>query len=148
ETSCKRGRDKACLYQVLFDGQPAPSPSPQCLSSREHDRSSSRHAGLELLRVVIAMIAREPMTMNLKTRGKLTLADLMIIVAGVALGAAALRTTLRVLPFALFPIGRLIPFGYAERNLDFLAAHGVPLLVIASLVVVLLTLRRWARLPR
>jgi hypothetical protein len=86
--------------------------------------------------------------MDLKTRPKVTLADLMIMVAVVALGAATLRTTLRLLPFGWFPRGRLTPLGYVERNVDFLVAHGVPLLLVASFAVVALTLRRRAYLPR
>jgi hypothetical protein len=86
--------------------------------------------------------------MDLKSRRKVALADLMIMVAVVALGAASLRTTLRLLPLGWFPSGRLTPLGYAERNVDFLVARGVPLLLLASLAVVAFTLRRWARLPR
>jgi hypothetical protein len=86
--------------------------------------------------------------MDLKTRRKLTLADLMIMVAVVALGAATLRSTLRLLPFGWFPSGRRTSLGYAERNIDFLAAHGIPLLLLASFAVVAFTLRRWAHLAR
>jgi hypothetical protein len=88
------------------------------------------------------------MTLDLKTRRQVTLADLMILVAVVALGAATLRTTLRLLPFGWFPRGRRTPLGYTERYVDFLLAHGLPLFLLASLAVVALTLRRWARLPR
>ncbi len=86
--------------------------------------------------------------MDHKTRRQVTLADLMIMVAVVALGAATLRATLRLLPFGWFPSGRRTPLGYAERNVDFLVAHGIPLFLLASLAVVALTLRRWVRLPR
>lgn len=83
------------------------------------------------------------MTMHLQTRQKATLADMMIAVAVVALGAASLRRTLQLLPWAWFPSGRP-----AERNVDFVAVQGLPLLLLATLAVVALTLRRWACLPR
>lgn len=86
--------------------------------------------------------------MHLQTRQKITLADMMIAVAVVALGAASLRRTLQLLPWGWFPSGRRTLLGHVERNVDFVVAQGLPLLLLATLAVVALTLRRWACLPR
>lgn len=85
--------------------------------------------------------------MNLRARRKTTLADLMLVVALVAVSLVSLRTTLRVLPLGWFPKGRRTPLGFTERYLDFAISQGVPILVFSSLAVIAFSLMGVPRLP-
>ncbi len=74
---------------------------------------------------------------------KATLADLAIVIAIVALGLASLRLTLASLPFSWFRRRRTDPgvFGAIDLYFEMALAHGVPLIALASLAVVTLSLR-------
>jgi hypothetical protein len=77
------------------------------------------------------------------THRKPTLADLAIVIAILALGMASLRHTLSSLPFSFFRRRRTAGGlrGSVDLYFEMALAHGVPLLVLASLAVVALSLR-------
>ena len=78
---------------------------------------------------------------------RLDLADLVIAVAFVALGMASLRLTLSTMTVRWFQGRQTRPGALGSTSLYFemALAHGIPLLVLASLLVVALSLRRPGR---
>ena len=77
-------------------------------------------------------------------RKQVALADLMILVVMFALGMASLRTTLRDLPLENFPRPQSSQgsrIGRAQPYINFILVQGTPLLSLASLTAVVVSLR-------